>query len=130
MICRLSLAGRSRHFTLAGNPCGGQRRRPQIAEQFAVPGKIEGKVVAYGPEGNLVTDIAHAQFDATPRDPSVSIRCDEHVTVGLFSADHHEPEMSLLAILAPSGFLELTIVGDSAKIMLGIRIGEKVVVSW
>ncbi len=95
-----------------------------------MPGTIEGKVVAYGPEGNLVTDIAHAQLEAAPRDPSVSIRCDEHETVGLFSADHHEPEMSLLAILAPGGFLELTIVGDSAKTMLAVALGEKVVVSW
>jgi S-adenosylmethionine hydrolase len=95
-----------------------------------VPGTIEGKVVAYGPEGNLVTDIPHAQLDAAPRDTSVSIRCDEHETVGLFSPGHREPEMSLLALLAPSGFLELTIVGDSAKIMLGVRVGEKVVIAW
>ena len=38
--------------------------------------------------------------------------------------------MTLLAILGPSGFLELTIIGDSAKIMLGAAIGEKVVVKW
>jgi hypothetical protein len=38
--------------------------------------------------------------------------------------------MSFLAVLAPSGFLELTIVGDSAKIMLGVDLGEKVVVRW
>jgi S-adenosylmethionine hydrolase len=95
-----------------------------------VPGTIEGKITAYGPEGNLVTDIPHAQLTAAPRDTSVTIRCDEHETVGLFSPSHGEPEMSLLALLAPSGFLELTIVGDSAKIMLGVRVGEKVVVAW
>jgi S-adenosylmethionine hydrolase len=95
-----------------------------------VPGTIEGKVTAYGSEGNLVTDIRHAQLEAAPRDISVTIRCDEHETVGLFAPDHREPEMSLLALLAPSGFLELTIVGDSAKIMLGVRIGEKVAIRW
>jgi hypothetical protein len=35
-----------------------------------------------------------------------------------------------MAILGPSGCLELTIVGDSAKIMLGVSLGEKVVVKW
>ncbi|MEX2026235.1 MAG: SAM hydroxide adenosyltransferase [Pirellulaceae bacterium] len=95
-----------------------------------MPGTIEGKITAYGPEGNLVTDIPHAQLTAAPRDTSVTIRCDEHETVGLFSAGHQEPELSLLALLAPSGFLELTIVGDSAKIMLGVRLGEQVTISW
>jgi hypothetical protein len=33
-------------------------------------------------------------------------------------------------VLAPSGFLELTIVGESAKAMLGVSLGEKVVVTW
>jgi S-adenosylmethionine hydrolase len=95
-----------------------------------VPGKIEGKVIAYGDQGNLVTDIAHGQLGAAPRDNSVRIRCDEHETVGLFKPDHHEPEFSLLAVLAPSGFLELTIVGDSAQAMLGVPLGEKITVSW
>ena len=95
-----------------------------------MPGTIEGKVTAFGAEGNLVTDISHAQLAETPRDTSVTIRCDEHETVGLFTPCHSEPEMSLLALLAPSGFLELTIVGDSAKVMLGISLGDRVVVSW
>ena len=95
-----------------------------------MPGTVEGKVVAYSPEGNLVTNISVAQLEAAPRDTSVTIRCDEHETVGLFTLNHGEPEMSLLALLAPSGFLELTIVGDSAKIMLGVSLGEKVAVRW
>ena len=60
----------------------------------------------------------------------VTIRCDEHETVGLFTAGHSEPEMSFLALLGDSGFLELTIVGDSAKMMLGVRVGERVSVQW
>ena len=35
-----------------------------------------------------------------------------------------------VAILGASGFLELTIVGDSAKAMLGVGLKEKVVVKW
>ena len=54
----------------------------------------------------------------------------KHETVGLFSAGHGEPEMSFLALLGDGGFLELTIVGDSAKMMLGIHPGERVSVQW
>ena len=80
--------------------------------------------------GNLVTDIPCAALAEAPRDCSVTVRCDEHETVGLFTAGHSEPEMSFLALLGDSGFLELTIVGDSAKIMLGVRVGERVSVQW
>jgi len=77
-----------------------------------------------------VTDIPCAALGEAPCDSSVTIRCDEHETVGLFTAGHSEPEMSFLALLGDSGFLELTIVGDSAKMMLGVRVGERVSVQW
>lgn len=95
-----------------------------------MPGKIEGKIVSYSEAGNLVTDIPVERLRAVPRDPSVSVTCDEHQTVGLFGTDHKEPEMTLLALLSDSGFLELVIVGDSAKIMLGVRPGQSVLVKW
>ena len=95
-----------------------------------MPRKIEGKVVSISECGNLVTDIPCASLAEAPRNSSVTIRCDEHETVGLFTAGHSEPEMSFLALLGDSGFLELTIVGDSAKIMLGVRVGERVSVQW
>lgn len=95
-----------------------------------MPGKIEGKVVGYSTEGNLVTDIAHTALNGAPRDPSVTIRCDEHETMGLFTPQHSEPQFSFLALLASSGVLELTIVGENAKGMLGVQVGEKVTVSW
>jgi S-adenosylmethionine hydrolase len=95
-----------------------------------VAGKIEGKIVAYSESGNLVTDIANDKLRAAPSDQSVSITCDEHETVGIYAADHPEEPCTLMAILGPSGCLEITIVGDSAKIMLGVALGEKVVVKW
>lgn len=91
---------------------------------------IEGKVVSISEQGNLVTDIPCAALRDAPRDGTVSVRCDEHETVGLFSPGHSEPEMSFLALFGEGGFLELTIVGDSAKMMLGIRPGERVCVQW
>jgi S-adenosylmethionine hydrolase len=95
-----------------------------------VAGKIEGKIVAYGESGNLVSDIAVDALRAVPRDQSVTITCDEHETVGIYAPDHPEEPCTLMAILGPSGFLEITIVGDSAKFMLGVPLGEKVVVKW
>jgi S-adenosylmethionine hydrolase len=95
-----------------------------------VAGKLEGKVVAYGETGNLVTDIAVDALGSVPRDPSVAVTCDEHETVGIYPADHPEELCTLMAILGTSGFLEITIVGDSAKIMLGVPLNERVVVKW
>ncbi len=95
-----------------------------------MPGKIEGTVISISESGNLVTDITAEQLRDAPRDESVTIRCDEHETQGIFTPDHQEPESTFLALLGPEGRLELEIVGVSASIMLGIRVGEKVVVKW
>lgn len=95
-----------------------------------MPGKIEGAIVKISDSGNLITDISGDQLRDAPRDESVTIRCDEHETVGIFTLEHKEPPMTLLALIGQSGNLELEIVGDSAKIMLGVRVGEKVTVQW
>jgi len=95
-----------------------------------VPGKIEGVVAAFGPTGNLITDIANERLKLAPSGDSVRIACDEHETVGVFASDHEEEPSTLMAILGTGGFLELTIVGDSAKAMLGVPLGEKVTVKW
>jgi len=96
---------------------------------LSVPGQIEGNIVAYGDSGNLVSDITHDRLAEVPGE-GTTITCDEHETIGIFPADHSEEPFTLLAILGSSGCLELTIVGDSAKAMLGVRIGEKIVVKW
>ena len=95
-----------------------------------MPGKIEGTVVAYGATGNLVTDIPNDRLSDASASLSATVRCDEHETVGIFAADHSEQPFTLMAILGASGFLELTIVGESAKAMLGVPLKEKVVVKW
>jgi S-adenosylmethionine hydrolase len=94
-----------------------------------VAGQIEGKIVAYGESGNLVSDIANDRLREAPRD-SATTTCDEHETIGIFAADHPEEPFTLMAILGAGGCLELTIVGESAKAMLGVKIGEKIVVKW
>ncbi|MCA9120302.1 MAG: adenosylmethionine-8-amino-7-oxononanoate aminotransferase [Planctomycetaceae bacterium] len=93
-------------------------------------GRIEGTVVSISESGNLVTDIAADQLAGVPRGDQVSVRCDEHETLGIFDIGHEQPPFTLIAVLGPSGCLELEIVTDSAKIMLGVAVGEKVEVRW
>jgi hypothetical protein len=95
-----------------------------------VAGKIVGAVVSYTDEGNLVTDITAEQLANVPRDQSVTIVCDEHETNGIFGPDHDQPAMTYIALVGGSGQLELAIVGDSAKMMLGAPRGTPVVVTW
>ncbi len=91
--------------------------------------KIQGTITAVSEAGDLITSITPAQLAAAPRDQRTSISCGGHQTIGLFPPDHKEPEMTFLAIVDDEA-LRLTIVGDSARIMLGLRTGEAVVVEW
>ena len=92
--------------------------------------KIEGKVVSVDQNGDLVTDITANQLTDVSRDERVFVSCDEHETMGIYGPDHGQPEMTLLAVINDAGYLKLSIVGESARLMLGIDVGEKVVVSW
>lgn len=93
-------------------------------------GRIQGKIVAVGDTGNLVTDITTEQLRHAPTDLRVHVVCDEHETFGIFPADHGQPESTFIATIGSRGVLELEIVGLSAQDMLGVRLGEAVVVEW
>jgi S-adenosylmethionine hydrolase len=93
-------------------------------------GRVAGKIVSVTDTGNLITDLTADQLAAAPRGEQTIIRCDEHETRGLFSSNHQEPDFTFLALLNTEGQLELTIVGDSARDMLGLRPGMAVVVEW
>ena len=95
-------------------------------------GKIEGVVESVSDEGNLVTSITAEQLQNknAPTDETVTIVCDEHETLGIFQADHQQPPMTYIALIGPGGNLELAIVGESARMMLGVREGAPVVVKW
>jgi hypothetical protein len=95
-----------------------------------MPGKIAGQIVEVSPEGNLITDIGQDQLRSVPTDLSVRVSCDEHFTRGIFPADHQEPEFTLLATVGGSGCLELQLVGENASRMLGLAIGQPVIVEW
>jgi S-adenosylmethionine hydrolase len=95
-----------------------------------MPNRIDGTVRSIDSFGNLVTDITAEMLAAAPRGEETTIRCDEHETTGIYRTYSDQPEMTLIALVGSSGYLELAIVGDSAATMLGVRVGEKVDVRW
>ncbi len=86
--------------------------------------------MAVSATGDLVTDITAEQLNAAPTDETVVVHCDGHETNGIFPADHQQPAFTLLAVLDAESRLLLTIVDDSAQLMLGIAAGAVVTVRW
>ena len=93
-------------------------------------GHLQGKIVAVGPSGSLITDLTAEMLQRVPRNGAVRIQCDEHVTYGIHAPGHKQPPRTLVAVIGPSGSLELEIVGESAHEILGISVGQSVDVSW
>ena len=92
--------------------------------------KLTGQINSVSESGNLVSDIQVGDLNAVPRDESVSIRCGGHTTVGIYPADHDQPEMTFVAIEGASGFVELSLVGDDASRFLGIKSGDEITIKW
>lgn len=92
--------------------------------------RIDGQVTAVDSFGNLITNITRAMLAGVPTDESVTVACDEHETQGIFTAYAEQPPMTLIALIGSSDMLELAIVEDSAKIMLGVGVGAPVQVRW
>ena len=99
-------------------------------EAQVLAAQINGEVVSIDSFGNLVTNITEDMLTDIPDRQQVTVRCDEHETVGIWGTYSDQPPMTLMALVGSSGQLELAIVDDSAKIMLGVRVGEKVAISW
>jgi S-adenosylmethionine hydrolase len=95
-----------------------------------VPNRIDGLVTAIDSFGNLVTNISREMLAGIPTGESVAITCDEHQTNGVFTAYADQPPMTLIALIGSSGMLELAIVNDSAAIMLGVKVGTPVQITW
>ena len=92
--------------------------------------RIEGEVVSVDSFGNLVTNITREMLTGVPTDESVTVRCDEHETHCIFTTYADQPPMTLVAIIGSNDQLEMAIVNDSAKIMLGVDVGAPVEVYW
>jgi len=95
-----------------------------------VPQKIEGTIVSISEAGYLVSDITADQLADAPHDEQVTVSCGGHDTNCILPVDHSEPESTLLAMIGQSGSLEIGIVGMNISEMLGLKVGEKVVVKW
>ncbi len=93
-------------------------------------GKVKGTVTDINEQGCAVTDLTAGQLADAPRDESVRIKCEGHVTCGLYTHDTEHPEMTFVAVFNQGEFLELQLVGESASRFLGIRVGNRVTVEW
>ena len=95
-----------------------------------VANRIEGQVVAVDNFGNLVTNITRDMLAGAPTDETVAVRCDEHETRSIFTTYADQPPRTLIALVGSNDQLELAIVDDSAKLMLGVGVGAPVEVCW
>ena len=102
----------------------------QWPEVVVAVGKISGVVESIDSFGNLITNIREEQLAAVPRGESTTITCDEHATQGIFRTYSDQPAMTFIALVGSDGKLELAIVDDSAALMLGVRVGTPVTISW
>ncbi len=92
--------------------------------------RIQGQVSRIGETGNLITDISVDQLTEIPRDESLTVKFGDHETFGLFPTEHGQPDATMVATTGISGFVEIEIVGIPLAEMLGIRVGERVIMKW
>jgi S-adenosylmethionine hydrolase len=95
-----------------------------------VANHIDGEVIEVDSFGNLITNITREMLAGVPTDDTVSITCDEHQTQGIFATYSDQPAMTLVALVGSGDKLELAIVEENASIMLGVKKGAAVRVSW
>ena len=80
--------------------------------------------------GDLITSIKASELQDAPRDESVTVSFDGHKTTGIFSLDHGQPEMTLIALIGEADCLEIRLVGESANSFLSVGVGAGVSVEW
>ena len=110
------------------HPSGTIDKSRNLSEHPTLSNTIEGSVEKIGESGNLITDIALEQVAGLPADDSVKVTFGGHETHGVHPTVHEQPMGTLVASRGESGFLEIEIVGIGIAEMLGIKVGEAVVV--
>lgn len=113
-----------------GKPGNWKLKRLDWRGAEKVANRITGEIVSIDSFGNLVTNITREMLADVPTDESVAIHCDDHETRHIFETYADQPPMTLVAVIGSNDQLELAIVNDSAKIMLGVTVGTPVEVSW
>ncbi len=92
-----------------------------------VAARLVGSVVDISPSGDLVTDLTHAQLTALGYNAETKVVVDEEFeTIGIYGEDHKQPEMTFIAIMGENTPLRLSLVSDSASMMLGVKKGARV----
>jgi S-adenosylmethionine hydrolase len=104
--------------------------RLDLPDACRMANRIEGQVISVDSFGNLITNITREMLAGVPTDESVTVRCDEHETQGIFQTYGEQPAMTLVALIGSNDQLEIAIVEDSAQIMLGVGSGAPVEVRW
>jgi S-adenosylmethionine hydrolase len=94
-----------------------------------VPKELQGRITQISGSGDLVSDIPNSAVADLAGVADVRVDIGDHFTLGIFAAEHQEPESTLIAVLGKSGFVEVGIVGMNAAEMLGIRAGESIRIS-
>jgi len=92
--------------------------------------EIKGQIARVLDNGDAVTDILNEQLQHAPQDDRVRIACNGHTTLRLLPEEHAEPPGTLVAVFGGSGFLEISLVGDSASEFLGFKPNMAVQVRW
>ena len=80
--------------------------------------------------GDLITSIKASELQDAPRDESVIVSFDGHKTAGIFSLNHGQPEMTLIALIGEAECLEIRLVGENANAFLSVGVGAGVSVEW
>ncbi|XZE21596.1 SAM hydroxide adenosyltransferase [Pirellulaceae bacterium SH449] len=89
--------------------------------------RLVGSVVDISSTGDLVTDLTQAQLTSLGYNAETKVVVDEEFeTIGIYGEDHKQPEMTLVAILGNDSPLRLSLISDSASMMLGVKKGAKV----
>jgi S-adenosyl-L-methionine hydrolase (adenosine-forming) len=104
--------------------------RLDFPDAYRMANRIEGQVISVDSFGNLITNITREMLAGAPTDESITVRCDEHETQGIFQTYGDQPPMTLVALIGSNDQLEIAIVEDSAQIMLGVGKGAPVEVRW
>lgn len=104
--------------------------RKSAGSSTALSNRIDGQVSSCSASGNLLTNIANDSVAGLVGDENISVKFGPHETLGIFPADHGEPDATLVASLGGNGFVEIEIVGVSLSDMLGIKAGAEVIIAW
>ncbi len=92
--------------------------------------EIHGEVMWADGFGNLITNITSAMVAAVPKPFRARVQIAGHWIIGIAQAYWDSPADSLTALIGSGGYLEITVVGGSAKERLATGPGAAVTVRW